>query len=120
VLPAVARDRLGSVRGNGSGANRPYGENYSSQNTDGFATYYQDAASGLNYADQRYYSSQYGRFAMPDPYQASDDSSEVPEEPRSWNRYAYVLNDPVTFYDPGGASPDVPVAHIRDRTGRVA
>jgi RHS repeat-associated protein len=71
VLPAVARDRLGSVRGNGSGANRPYRENYSSQNTDGFATYYQDAASGLNYADQRYYSAQYGRFNTPDRYVAS-------------------------------------------------
>ena len=42
VLPAVARDRLGSVRGNASGANRPYGENYTGENSDGFATYYQD------------------------------------------------------------------------------
>ena len=42
VLPSVARDRLGSVRANGSPANHPYGENYSGSNADGFATYYQD------------------------------------------------------------------------------
>ncbi len=28
VLPVVARDRLGSARGNASPANHPYGENY--------------------------------------------------------------------------------------------
>jgi RHS repeat-associated protein len=98
VWPAVARDRLGSVRGNASAANRPYGENYSAQNTDGFATYYQDSSSGLNYADQRYYAAQYGRFNTPDRYKASVGSSD----PGSWNRYGYVGNDPVNYMDQGG------------------
>ena len=102
VLPGVARDRLGSVRAGNSGANRPYGENYGTQNADGFATYYQDASTGLNYADQRYYNATFGRFMTADPYQADDDGSDRPEEPGSWNRYAYVLNDAITFYDPEG------------------
>jgi RHS repeat-associated protein len=105
VLPAVARDRLGSVRGNGSGANRPYGENYSSQNTDGFATYYQDAASGLNYADQRYYSAGYGRFLTADPYQVDHGPSPHPEDSSSWNRFSYASMDPVNKVDPSGLDP---------------
>ena len=68
VLPTVARDRLGSVRGASSAVNKPYGENYTAGNTDGFATYYQDSATALSYADQRYYSAQYGRFTSPDRY----------------------------------------------------
>jgi RHS repeat-associated protein len=100
VLPAVARDRLGSVRGNGSGANRPYGENYSSQNTDGFATYYQDAASGLNYADQRYYAAGYGRFATADRKRSSAHRAN----PTSWNGYAYALDDPINNMGPSGAT----------------
>jgi hypothetical protein len=46
----------------------------------------------------RYYSSTIGRFLTPDPYHASGG----PKNPQSWNRYAYVTNDPVGFYDPSG------------------
>ena len=98
VLPTVARDRLGSVRGNASAANHPYGENYSGSNTDGFATYYQDSSTGLNYADQRYYAATYGRFNTPDRYKASGG----PSDPGSWNRYTYVGNDPVNYTDRSG------------------
>ena len=55
VVPSMPRDRLGSVRAWGGTANHPYGENYAGNNIDGFATYYQDSSTGLNYADQRYY-----------------------------------------------------------------
>jgi hypothetical protein len=41
---------------------------------------------------------QNGRFLSPDPYQASGGSGV----PQSWNRYAYVMNDPVNLYDPPG------------------
>jgi len=113
VLPAVARDRLGSARGNASAADHPYGENYPSvpwgmDGTDGFGAYYQDSSTRLNYADQRYYNATYGRFNTPDPYQAGDDGPESPEEPQSWNHYAYVLNDPITFYDPEGLMASCP------------
>jgi RHS repeat-associated protein len=100
VWPAVARDRLGSVRGNASAANRPYGENYSAQNTDGFATYYQDSSTGVNYADQRYYNATFGGFNIADRKR----KSARPKSPTSWNRYVYVANDPVNKNDPTGKS----------------
>jgi len=45
-----------------------------------------------------------GRFLMPDPYGAS----AKPGNPQSWNRYAYVNNDPVNKNDPSGLDPDDP------------
>jgi hypothetical protein len=52
----------------------------------------------MDYADQRYYSSGYGRFNTVDPLQ----SSAKPKNPASWNRYAYVGGDPVNLLDPRG------------------
>jgi RHS repeat-associated protein len=89
-------DQLGST-----GTFYPFGENKGStnpQDTWSFATYWQDSASGLDYANNRYYSSRYGRFMTPDPSR----SSGGPNNPQSWNRYAYVSGDPVNFRDPGG------------------
>ena len=63
-----------------------------------FATYTRDGATGLDYADQRYYASTFGRFLTPDPYQASGG----PSDPQTWNRYAYVRGDPMNFYDRSG------------------
>src|SRR5205807_5365764 len=51
-----------------------------------FASYTRDSATGLDYADQRYYANTFGRFMSPDLYQ----SSGGPTSPQSWNRYAYV------------------------------
>jgi RHS repeat-associated protein len=79
-----------------------------------FGTYQRDAnGSGgtLDYAMNRYYAAQWGRFTTPDPYQASAQLAN----PQSWNRYSYVENDPVNKYDPGGLcalwvdSPEGPV-----------
>jgi RHS repeat-associated protein len=96
----VGLDRLGSDGGLNS---YPWGEEKTTttQNTDKFATYYRDG-TGLDYADQRYYSSIMGRFLTPDPYKANNGASGDPAEPQSWNRYAYVLGDPVNYYDPEG------------------
>ena len=103
VVPSMVRDRLGSVRAQGSNANHPYGENYSVSGwgvtgTDGFATYYQDSSTGLNYADQRYYKATYGRFMIPDHFRGGSS----PTDPGSWNQYIYVGDDPVNRSDPGG------------------
>jgi RHS repeat-associated protein len=90
-------DRLGS-----NGKYFPYGEerNYPALPNDQvkFATYTRDSATGLDYADQRYYSSSLARFVTPDPYRGSFD----PSVPLSWNRYGYVLGDPVNGNDPNG------------------
>jgi RHS repeat-associated protein len=63
-------------------------------NQTAFATYQRDAngtGGTFDYAMNRYYAAQWGRFTTPDPYQASAQLAN----PQSWNRYSYVENDPV-------------------------
>ncbi len=55
------------------------------------------ASDQLN-LDQRFYTSQFGRFMSADRYK----KSAVPGIPSSWNRYTYVLGDPVSQSDPTG------------------
>jgi RHS repeat-associated protein len=57
-----------------------------------------DAESGLDYFGARHYASSYGRFASPDPLMASARISR----PQTWNRYSYVLNNPLNLIDPLG------------------
>ncbi|MBI1897281.1 MAG: RHS repeat-associated core domain-containing protein, partial [Acidobacteria bacterium] len=84
-----------------------YGEEptVTAQDRDKFATYYRDGVTNLDYADQRYYSSQYGRFLTPDPYVASGGAAD----PGSWNRYAYVGGDPVNWIDRRGLDKKYPM-----------
>lgn len=92
-------DRLGSV-----GKFYPYGEGKGGTNpadTWSFATYWRDSATNLDYANQRYYSSSFGRFMTPDPYKATANGND-PTNPQSWNRYVYTRGDPVNRYDPHG------------------
>lgn len=90
----VNQDRLGSAV-----SHLPYGEErtVTAQDRMKFATYWREN-NGLDYAQNRYYSSVYGRFTTPDPYRASGG----PADPGSWNRYAYVQGDPINFNDPSG------------------
>ena len=99
---AAHEDRLGSVARRGS-TNRkyfPYGEEptTTAQNETKFGTYFRDQTTALDYAQNRYYARTIARFTAPDPYLASGG----PADPQSWNRYAYVENDPVNFNDPSG------------------
>jgi hypothetical protein len=55
----------------------------------------------LDYAEQRYYSSALGRFITPDPYAGSVRLGN----PDTWNRYAYVNNNPTNLTDPHGLYP---------------
>ncbi len=89
-------DQLGSA-----GTYYPWGEakgGTNPQDTWSYATYWRDSATGLDYANNRYYSNAYGRFMTPDPSRKSADR----RNPQSWNRYSYVLNDPVNANDPTG------------------
>jgi uncharacterized protein RhaS with RHS repeats len=52
----------------------------------------------LDYADQRYYANNFGRFMSPDPYKASGGT----KSPGSWNRYTYVQGEPIDRTDPSG------------------
>lgn len=54
--------------------------------------------TGLDYFGARYLSSAQGRFISADPLL----SSGHPLNPQTWNRYSYVLNNPLKFVDPDG------------------
>src|SRR5262249_23610086 len=62
-----------------------------------FTTYERDGA--LDYAVNRQYHSQHGRFNQVDPLGMGAASLA---DPQSLNLYSYVLNDPVNFTDPLG------------------
>ncbi len=92
----VAADRLGSI-----GTFYPYGQEKPSATTDGtekFTGYFRDLDTGLDYAVNRYHMPGTGRFLTPDPSGRSISASD----PGSWNRYAYVIGDPINRSDPTG------------------
>src|SRR5208282_252571 len=91
----AAMDQLGSA-----GTYYPWGKakgTTNPQDTWSYATYWRDSATGLDYANNRYYSNAYGRFMTPDFGMGSS-----PTDPGSWNRYAYTRGDPVNRFDPWG------------------
>ena len=110
----VYQARLGTNRASGGSTTTnngarflPYGDEVTSTANDHvkFGTYARDSYTGLDYADQRFYASTYGRFNTPDPYMASgaaSGSTDNPNDPVSWNRYAYTGGDPVNRLDPIG------------------
>jgi RHS repeat-associated protein len=57
-----------------------------------------DAETRLDYFLARYYSPEQGRFTSPDPLMSSARAGN----PQSWNRYAYVLSNPLNLVDPLG------------------
>jgi RHS repeat-associated protein len=61
-----------------------------------FTGYERDGESALDYAHARYYASKQGRFTGVDPMSGNAG------DPQSWNRYAYVSNNPVNLTDPTG------------------
>jgi len=61
-----------------------------------FTSYERDPESGNDYALAREYADTQGRFLSPDPLQG------IVGDPQSWNRYAYVENDPINLSDPSG------------------
>jgi RHS repeat-associated protein len=63
-----------------------------------------DNETGLDYFGARYYASTLGRFTSADPLLASGRTSM----PQSWNRYSYVLNNPLKLIDPTGLADDDP------------
>jgi len=59
-----------------------------------------DAESRLDYFGARYFSWASGRFQSPDPENAS--GFLYPDDPQSWNGYAYARNNPLKYTDPDG------------------
>ncbi|MCO5050791.1 MAG: pre-toxin TG domain-containing protein [Verrucomicrobiae bacterium] len=60
----------------------------------------QDEETGLYYYNARYYDPELGRFIQ------ADTIIPDPANPQSYNRYAYVLNNPLRYTDPTGFEPD--------------
>ena len=85
----------------GDVAYAPFGETYSIKNTPylSFTGQQQDTVSGTYDFLYREYNPVQGRWISPDP---SGLSAVDPTNPQSWNRYAYVLNNPLSNTDPLG------------------
>jgi RHS repeat-associated protein len=66
-----------------------------------FTGYEKDQETGLDFAQARYYGNGLGRFTSVDPALESIE----PTLPQSWNRYIYVLNNPLALTDPTGLCP---------------
>ncbi len=63
-----------------------------------FATYERDEDTGLDFAQARSFQTFQGRFNIPDPTFLSANALNS----QTWNRYTYVLNNPLKFSDPLG------------------
>lgn len=97
----------------------PFGDAFSTTSgTDADANHYtsldHDASSSTEHAMFRQYSSTQGRWLSPDPYMGSYDATD----PQSFNRYAYVLNNPLNYVDPWGLDECVTVT-LSDSNGKL-
>ena len=82
-----------------SSAQRTSGLNYTADNIrEKFATYERDSETNLDFAQARMFVYNQGRFTSPDPTLLSVNAYN----PQSWNRYVYVLNNPLLYIDPLG------------------
>jgi len=75
-----------------------------------------DSESGLDYFGARYYSSTQGRFTGADD--VTKDSHVG--DPQSWNKYAYVRNNPLRLVDDGGEKATVSIVTDEEKkTGTI-
>jgi RHS repeat-associated protein len=63
-----------------------------------------DNETGMDYFGERYYSNSLGRFTTVDPLGASARTLN----PQTFNRYTYVLNNPLRYIDPSGLKEEDP------------
>ncbi len=89
--------------------------NSADNNRKKFAGYERDNETGLDFAQARYNSSTLGRFTSPDPYGGSMSTGNPP----SFNRYAYVGNNPVNAIDPTGLDGDGPGGSLPGAEGAM-
>ena len=69
---------------------------------------------GNDYMHARYYSPNLGRFLSVDPVGGTVGSSQ------SWNRYSYVLNNPIVLVDPRGLAEEEPGNKVTVKKNRMA
>jgi RHS repeat-associated protein len=95
----------------------PFGDAQSSSGADGDASHFamldSDSESGTDHAQFRQYSTTQGRWLSPDPYSGSYDF----RNPQSFNRYTYVLNNPLSMNDPSGLK--TVCTQTKDKNGKI-
>jgi RHS repeat-associated protein len=64
-----------------------------------FTSKERDVETGLDYFQARYYASAQGRFTSVDPIAVT---TKQMVNPQRWNKYTYVINNPLALYDPNG------------------
>jgi RHS repeat-associated protein len=77
----------------------PFGEQWYSSNGSSewmFTSYQHNPETGLEYAMARYYDPRTATFCSADPAEGN------PDDPESWNRYAYARDNPINITDPSG------------------
>jgi RHS repeat-associated protein len=88
-----------------STAYAPFGESQAGQTSGAadasFTGQDQDTVSSLYDFPARRYSPSQGRWISPDP---AGRGAVILTNPQSWNRYAYVMNNPLALTDPAGLS----------------
>jgi RHS repeat-associated protein len=81
----------------------PFGAAFASESTGStnrrFTSYDRSAVTGLDYASNRHYDSQQGRFTQVDPLGIAAANLV---DPQTLNMYLYCANDPVNHTDPSG------------------
>jgi len=124
--PRINTDSTGSVTSRSD--YMPYGEEITTQGgrsssdgyvaddiRQGFTGYENDNETGLSFAKERNYARNLGRFTGSDPYLIVQEKArgKSPDEQKkilnnyilnaqTWNRYAFVLNSPLTITDKSG------------------
>jgi len=85
-----------------------------------FTGYQKDTETSLDFAEARMYANTYGRFTAVDPLLASGKSAN----PQTFNRYIYVLNNPLLLTDPDGlqvtSNPDEDSIKLETQLSRKA
>jgi RHS repeat-associated protein len=75
-----------------------------------------DDETGQDFMQARYYSPTLGRFTRPDDFWNDSDIAD----PQSWNKYAYVRNNPLRYVDPTGEKAEVTIrTDEKNKTGTV-
>jgi len=100
--PRVTTDYTGGVKR--TQTNLAFGDNFSETTSPfvdftGFADGVWDAENNSDHFGAREYAKTQGRWMTPDP---AGLAAVNPRNPQTWNRYAYVTNNPVSYRDPSG------------------
>lgn len=100
------------------GAYAPFGESYAETSSYAYRSFTgenEDTVQGLaDFLFREYSDQQQGRWMSPDP--AGLGAADV-TNPQSWNRYAYVLNNPLPLIDPLGLDCGDALSAIADSSG---